>query len=105
MSNIVNRKGWGWGWGLGGVTWCWTYPRTNRGMKQRPADIRKMKPGYQATVAAYTLLNTATDTLLVRFSKKERQAKSAPGGTGKRRSSWFQRAVVNNKIRPGELRC
>lgn len=47
-------------------------------MTQSPADIRKMKPGHQATVAAYTLLKTATDTLLVRFSKKERQANRAP---------------------------
>lgn len=29
-----------------------SYPRTNKGMTQSPADIRKMKPGYQAIVAA-----------------------------------------------------
>lgn len=52
-------------------------------MTHSPAAIRKMKPGYQATVAAYTLLKTATDTLLVRFSKKERQANKAPAGTVK----------------------
>lgn len=53
-------------------------------MTQSPADIRKLKPGYQATVAAYTLLKMATDTLLVRFSKKERQANRAPAETEKK---------------------
>lgn len=58
-----------------------TYPRTNKGMAQSPADNRKMKPEYHVTVAAYTLLKTATDTLLVKLSRKERQANRAPAKT------------------------
>lgn len=50
-------------------------------MTQSPADNRKMKPGYHATVAAYTLLKTALDTLLVKLSRKERQANRAPAKT------------------------
>lgn len=50
-------------------------------MTQSPADNRKMKPGYHATVAAYTLLKTALDTLVVKLSRKERQANRAPAKT------------------------
>lgn len=50
-------------------------------MAQSPADNRKMKPEYHVTVAAYTLLKTATDMLLVKLSRKERQANRAPAKT------------------------
>lgn len=58
-----------------------TYPRTTRGTKQSPADRRKTKPGYHATVTAYTLLKTAFAILLVKLSMKERQANRAPANT------------------------
>lgn len=47
-------------------------------MTQSPADNRKMKPGYHATVAAYTLLKTVIAMLLVKLSMNERQANRAP---------------------------
>lgn len=50
-------------------------------MAQSPADNRKMKPGYHANVAAYTLLKTAIDTLTIKLSTKERQANRAPAKT------------------------
>lgn len=68
-----------------------SYPKKNKGTTQSPADNRKMKPGYHATVAAYTLLKTALDTLVVKLSRKDRQANRAPAKThtqGTRKSSF-----------------
>lgn len=70
-------------------------------MKQSPADNRKMKPGYHATVAAYTLLKTAIDALLVKLSKQERQANRAPAKahTGEKINCIFgSDMVTNNRI-------
>lgn len=73
-------------------TWTWTYPKRDKGIAQSPADNRKMKPGNHDTVAKYTLLKVAADTLLVRLSRKERQANRAPAKhTPKKRRKLFLR--------------
>lgn len=78
------------------ATW-WTYPRTNKGMAQSPADKRKTKPGNHATVAAYTLLKTAPATLVVKLSRKERQANRAPAKPHKGEKNCDK--VTNNRTR------
>lgn len=66
-----------------------TYHRRDKGMTQSPADNKKMKPGNHDTVAAYTLLKTALDTLPVKLSIKERQANRAPEIKPKREDNTF----------------
>lgn len=69
-----------------------SYPRRDKGMKQSPADNKKMKPGNQDTVAAYKLLKMAVDTLLVKLSRKDRQANRAPA---KERTTHVRGSEVN----------
>lgn len=56
------------------------YHSRPKGTRHSPAPNRKLNPGYQATVAAYRLLNTAKATLELRLSRNATQANSAPAG-------------------------
>lgn len=47
-------------------------------MRHNVADSMKIKVGYHATVAEYTLLKTAIDVLVVKLSTKDRKAKRDP---------------------------
>lgn len=56
------------------------------GMRHSVADSMKIKGGYQATVAEYTLLKTAIDVLVAKLSTKDRKAKRDPVGKNNTRT-------------------